>query len=252
MISSAAAHILSLPGWLGLLLVFAIPALEASAFVGFVFPGEIALVLGGVLAYEHRLPLALVLVAGIAGAVAGDSVGYLVGRRYGRRLLDASLGRLVRAKHLDRGERYLAERGGKAVFVGRFTAALRVVVPGLAGMARMRYRTFLVYNVVGGTSWAATSVLLGYFSGAGWQHASHVASEIGLLAAGVLALAVAGAALLRTNRVRRVGGRIVGNAGVGSAMRRFPRTWAWIRRWLEPESPRPAERTPQSTSPRRP
>src|SRR6187549_185430 len=98
--SAIADHILTLPGWLALLVVFALPALESSAFVGFVFPGEVALVLGGVIASQGRVSLAAVLTAAIAGAVLGDSVGYAVGRRYGRRILDSTLGRFVKASHL--------------------------------------------------------------------------------------------------------------------------------------------------------
>ena len=135
MISAIASHILTLPGWLALLVVFALPALESSAFVGFIFPGEVALILGGVIASQGRVSLAAVLAAAIAGAIVGDTVGYAGGRRYGRGILDSTLGRFVKASHLDRAEAYLAERGGKAVFFGRFTAALRVLIPGLAGMS---------------------------------------------------------------------------------------------------------------------
>src|SRR4029453_18804431 len=111
--------------------------------------------------------LPAVLAAAVAGAIIGDSVGYLVGRRWGRRLLDGSVGRLVRREHLDRAERYLAERGGPAVFFGRFTAALRALIPGLAGMAGLQYRTFALYNAVGGAIWASGFVLLGYVAGTG-------------------------------------------------------------------------------------
>ncbi|HEY0645220.1 MAG TPA: DedA family protein, partial [Nocardioides sp.] len=100
--------VLSLPGWAVLVVVFALPALESSAFVGFVFPGEIALLLGGLLAQQGHVPLAAVLAIGLVGAVVGDSVGYVVGRRYGRWLLDGVLGRFVRRDHLDRAEGLLA------------------------------------------------------------------------------------------------------------------------------------------------
>src|SRR5919204_4637307 len=161
-------RILGLHGWAVLAVVFLAPALEASAFVGVVVPGEVAVLLGGVLAFQHRASLPAVIGAAVAGAILGDSVGYLVGRRWGRRLLDGSVGRLVKREHLDRAERYLAERGGKAVFPGRFTAALRVLIPGLAGMARMPYRTFAANNVAGGTLWASGFVLLGYAAGRSW------------------------------------------------------------------------------------
>src|SRR5215470_19322588 len=133
-------RILSLPGWLVLALVFAFPALEASAFVGFVFPGEIAVILGGVAASRGTVPLWAVIVAAVSGAVIGDSAGYLIGRRWGERLLTGTVGRLpvIRqhlAKNLDRARAYVRRRRGSAVFFGRFTAALRVLVPGLAGMS---------------------------------------------------------------------------------------------------------------------
>ncbi len=173
--------ILSLHGWPALLIVFLLPALEASAFVGVVLPGEIAVILGGVLAFEHRVGLAAVLVAAIAGAVAGDTVGYLVGRRWGRRLLDHSIGRVVKREHLDRAQRYLAQRGGRSVLLGRWTAALRALIPGLAGMSGVHYRTFALYNLIGGALWATTFVMLGYASGAGWRQVESVAKRASLL-----------------------------------------------------------------------
>lgn len=202
MITNLVAHILGMPPLLALTLVFALPALESSAFVGFVFPGETALVLGGVLAYEGTTSLAAVLAVGIGGAVIGDSVGYAVGRRYGRRLLNGTLGRWVDHRHFDRGERYLAARGAKAVFFGRFTAALRVLIPGLAGMSRMPYRTFAVYNIAGAVGWGTMSVLLGYLGGSSWRHAANVSTWIGLALLAVVALVVVGATLVRRRRGR--------------------------------------------------
>src|SRR6267143_2879265 len=167
--SNLTDQILALRGWTALAVVFALPALESSAFVGFVFPGEIGVLLGGVLAFEHRVSLPAVLAAAIAGAVIGDSVGYEVGKRWGRHLLERTVGRFVKRDHLDRAERYLATRGGKAVFFGRFTAALRVMIPGLAGMSGLEYRTFLAYNALGGTIWAGAVVFAGYAAGGSWR-----------------------------------------------------------------------------------
>ena len=84
--------ILHLHGWAALALVFALPALEASAFVGFVFPGEIAVLLGGVLAYQGRISLGAAVAAAILGAVIGDSAGYLIGRRWGGPSFEAPSG----------------------------------------------------------------------------------------------------------------------------------------------------------------
>ena len=205
MISTVAEHILMLPAWAALMVVFALPALECSAFVGFVFPGELALILGGVLAYEGRVSLVAVMAAGIAGAAVGDSVGYAVGKRYGQRMLDATVGRFVKVGHLDRAQIYLAERGGKAVFFGRFTAALRVLIPGLAGVSGLEYRTFLSFNIASAVGWGTLSVMLGYLAGSSWRHVEHLASRIGLGALVVVALVVLGSVLARPRRRSAVG-----------------------------------------------
>ncbi|MET9022775.1 bifunctional DedA family/phosphatase PAP2 family protein [Actinopolymorpha sp. NPDC004070] len=231
MISTVASYILTLPGWVALVVVFALPALESSAFVGFVFPGEIALILGGVLAFENRVSLAAVLLAGIGGAVVGDSVGYLIGRRYGRSLLEGTLGRLVNHKHFDRAERYLAARGGKAVFLGRFTAALRVMIPGLSGMARMHYPKFAAFNIAGGVAWGGMCVLLGYVGGSSWRHVEHLASRIGLGVLVVVVLLAAAGYLVRRTRGdwwRRQGQRIRESRAATWAGERFPGPVAWV------------------------
>ncbi|HEY3192933.1 MAG TPA: hypothetical protein VGJ61_09125, partial [Solirubrobacterales bacterium] len=108
--------ILRLHGVAALAIVFLIPALEASAFVGFVFPGEIAVLLGGVLAFQGRVPLWAVIIAAVLGASIGDSIGYAIGKRWGRSLLHGTLGRLPiirRAldKNLDVAEEYVRHRG---------------------------------------------------------------------------------------------------------------------------------------------
>ena len=191
--SHLADHILALRGWAALAVVFALPALESSAFVGFLFPGEIGVLLGGVLAFQHRVSLGAVLAVAVAGAVIGDSVGYEVGQRWGRQVLAKTVGRFVKRDHLDRAERYLATRGGKAVFFGRFTAALRVLIPGLAGMSGMPYRTFLAYNLAGGSLWATGFVLVGYAAGSSWRRVEHVAKRASLV---LLLLVVVGAVIV--------------------------------------------------------
>lgn len=179
--------ILNLPPALVLVLVFILPALEASAFVGVVVPGEIGVILGGVLANQHKLPLAAVLVAAVGGAVIGDSIGYLIGQRYGRRLLARLPHRLVRPEQVRRTEDTIRRLGGKAVFLGRFTAALRALVPGIVGMARMPYGQFLLWNVAGGATWAASFVALGYLAGDQYHRLERYANFVGL---GLLAVVV--------------------------------------------------------------
>ncbi len=183
-----AERILLLPPALALLLVFALPALEASAFVGFIIPGEIGVILGGVLANQHKLPLWAVLVAAIAGAVIGDSVGYEVGKRYGERILTKIPNRFLKQEHLDRAKESVRRNGGKAVFIGRFTAALRVLVPGFSGMSRIPYAKFLAWNAAGGVMWATAFVLLGYAAGSQYQRVAHNATLFGV---GLLVVIVA-------------------------------------------------------------
>ena len=232
--TSLIEHILSLSGWVALLIVFAVPALESSVFLGFVFPGETALLLGGVLVSYGRVSLWAVLIAGISGAVIGDSVGYLVGREYGRRLLQARpFRRFLKPQRIERAEEYLAKRGGRAVFFGRFTAALRVLVPGLAGMARMRYRVFLSFNVAGGAIWGATMVLLGYIAGAGWKQVAHYATQVGIALFLVVVLALVLGHLLRTagdpqSWAGRQVARLAGGRPASWLRRRFPGQLRWL------------------------
>src|SRR5437870_1748680 len=238
--SSLGDRILHLHGVAALAVVFLVPALECSAFIGFVFPGEIAVLLGGVLAFQHRVSLPAALAAAVLGAIVGDSVGYAVGRRWGRRLLRGTLGRIIRHEHLDRAERYLRERGGKAVFFGRFTAALRVLIPSLAGMSRMPYRTFAVYNVIGGVIWAVGFVLLGYLAGSSWHHVESIAKRASLLL--LLAIVLIGAIVIAARwaarhqqHLRATADRFLERPRVAALRRRYRRQLDFLTRRLQPE-----------------
>ncbi len=170
-----------------MLVVFAMPALEASTFLGFIFPGEIACLLGGVLASESKVSLAVVIVVAVAGAVIGDSVGFAVGYKYGDALLNKVPERIIKPEHVVRTKELIVRLGGRAVFVGRFTAALRALVPGFAGVSKMHYRTFLIWNFAGGTLWAAAVVVAGYLAGKSWHR---VASDISIVGWSVLGLVI--------------------------------------------------------------
>ena len=240
--SRAAELILSLHGWVALLVVFLLPALEASAFVGILFPGEIAVILGGVLAFQGRVGLAAVIAAAVSGAVLGDSIGYAVGKRWGRRMLEASAGRLrlIKPQHLDRAERFLAQHGGKAVFLGRWTAALRVLIPGLAGMSRVRYRTFLLYNLLGGALWATAFVLLGYVGGEGWRTVESIAKRASLVL--LLLVLIVGAVVLlarwvvdHPERVRAAVDRQLARPLVARLRARYQGQLAFLARRLRPQ-----------------
>jgi membrane-associated protein len=198
--SGLVEHILRLPSWIALLVVFAMPALEASTFLGFIFPGEIACLLGGVLASESKVPLALVIVVAVAGAVIGDSVGFAVGYKYGDALLNKVPERIIKPEHVVRTKDLIVRLGGRAVFVGRFTAALRALVPGFAGVSKMQYRTFLIWNFAGGTLWATAVVVAGYLAGKSWHR---VAGDISIVGWSVLGVVVVIGVVLFLRRRRQ-------------------------------------------------
>ncbi len=243
LLASIIDWILHLHGWVALLIVFAIPALEASAFLGFLFPGEIAVLLGGVLAFEHRISLPAAVVAAVLGAIIGDTVGYFVGRRWGHHILRHTVGHLPFVEHrlddhLEQARQYLRRKGGRAVLVGRFTAALRVLIPGLAGMSEMHYPTFLLWNAIGGIVWGTAFVLLGFVAGASYRHVAGIASKVGF---GLLALIVLWLVLSRllrdSARWQRLGDRLAATAPLAWTRRRYPRQITWTRRRLNIKQP---------------
>lgn len=138
---------------------------EAALFLGFVLPGETALLLGGYLAYQGRVSLTVMIAVGVLCAIAGDSVGYELGRHFGPRLKTTRLGRRINPDRWDKGESYVRRLGGKAVFLGRFTALLRALVPTMAGMSGIHYPRFLAFNAAGALIWGTGCVLIGYLVG---------------------------------------------------------------------------------------
>ena len=140
----------------------------------------------------------MVLVVVVA-AIAGDSVGFEIGRRIGPRILALPFMERRRDR-LDSAQAFLARRGGSAVFLGRWTAFFRAVMPALAGSARMPYPRFLLFNASGGILWGVTVVLLGYFAG---ESFGQVEKYLGTGAAVVLAvLVLAGLAVWLVRRRR--------------------------------------------------
>lgn len=191
----------SVPPWVVYLAVFALPFLEASVFLGFIVPGETALVLGGVLASQGRLHVGIVIALAIVGAISGDSVGYAVGRRFGPGLQSSRLGQVVGEKRWQASEEFLRRRGGAAVFLGRFTALLRALVPSAAGMAKLPYRTFALWNALGGSLWAVGFVLAGYAAGASYHKVASYLGRGALVLTGAVVVGLIGLHFLRKRRV---------------------------------------------------
>ena len=160
-------RLLGVPGWVELVVTGVVVFAEDALFVGFVLPGETIAVLAGVAAKLGHVSLVGVLVVVIGAAIVGDTVGYEIGRHLGRRVLSWHVLERRRGR-LDDAQRFLSRRGGSAVFLGRWIAFFRAVMPALAGTARMPYPRFLAYNAAGGVVWGATVVLLGYAAGASY------------------------------------------------------------------------------------
>ena len=156
---SLIAHNLQIP--LFLLLIFFAFA-EAALFVGFVLPGETALLIGGVLAHAGVWNVWVFLIAAIIGAITGDSVGYEVGKHLGPRIKENAFGRFVGEKRWKLAQAIFDRYHGGAIFFGRAQALLRALVPALAGMNKVPYRIFIKWNAAGGIVFSTIVVLLGY------------------------------------------------------------------------------------------
>jgi membrane protein DedA with SNARE-associated domain len=162
--------------WAYLLVAFMAMA-ETAAFIGFVAPGEFTVILGGVLAGEGTLSIQLLIGITWASCVAGDTIGFLLGRRLGRSFA-LKHGPKVRIteERFRKVEEFFRRHGGKAVFVGRWVGFVRPLMPFLAGTSGISYRRFLPYDVLGAGLWSATWCLLGYIF---WQSFQQVASTAG-------------------------------------------------------------------------
>lgn len=137
---------------------------EAAILVGMVLPGETALLVAGVFCNPRygNLNLGVMIVVGALCAIAGDSVGYEFGRKFGPSLRRSRLGQWVGEPRWKTVDGFIHRWGGRAVFLGRLTALLRALMPSMAGMSGLRYPTFLMWNALGGLIWAPGCVLLGY------------------------------------------------------------------------------------------
>jgi membrane protein DedA with SNARE-associated domain len=161
-------------------LLFVLVMSESS---GVPIPGETALITAAVLASGGKLKIELVIPLAAAAAIVGDNIGYLIGRKGGRWLLERP-GRFQRQRLevLETGEPFFERHGPKAVFFGRFILGLRVWASWLAGATRMRWRSFFFWNALGGICWASAIGLLAYFLGHSASKAIEAFGIYGLVA----------------------------------------------------------------------
>lgn len=188
-----------MPPIVAYLAVFAFVFAEDAIFVGFVIPGETAAVLGGVIAHQGKADIWIMAPLVVAAAIIGDTVGYEVGKHLGPRLLAFKVFNRHR-KRLDDAQAFLRTRGGWAVFLGRFVAFFRAMMPALAGVSQMRYTRFVTFNALGGLVWGTGFTLLGFAAGASYQAVAGAAGRDA--AAVVLVVAVVGALVWRIRKGR--------------------------------------------------
>jgi membrane protein DedA with SNARE-associated domain len=175
------AALVAIPSNLGYL---ALALLVGAESMGVPLPGETALVTAAIVSREGDLQIELVIAIAATAAIVGDNIGYLIGRRFGRRLLTRPGRWEARRRYaLESGEAFFARHGAKAVFLGRFVAALRIWAAWIAGMTHMPWRSFLLWNALGGIVWAVTFGLLGYLAG---EAVARVVERLGVAAAVVV------------------------------------------------------------------
>jgi membrane protein DedA with SNARE-associated domain len=169
----------------GLLLLFAVVALESA---GVPLPGETALIAASILAAEGHYSIAWVIAVAAVAAVVGDNCGYWVGRQWGRRLLETwSPLRRWGERFLPTSERFFRRHGAKTIFLARFFSILRVTAAWLAGVARMPWWRFFLWNATGGVCWALLVGLVAFYGG---RAAADAIDRYGLIAGVAMAALV--------------------------------------------------------------
>jgi len=157
---------------------------------GLPVPGETILLLGSFLAFSQRqLQLPWIIVVGIASATLGDNIGFFVGLRGGRPLLNRYRQWFRISKEaIANGERVFQRYGPATIFFARFVAGLRVIAGPLAGILRMEWRRFAIYNFLGATVWVTVIATVGYVFGRHWGRLLHIVKEfnITILVIGVI------------------------------------------------------------------
>ncbi|WTW95770.1 VTT domain-containing protein [Streptomycetaceae bacterium NBC_01309] len=158
-------HLISTFGLIGILtIVFA----ESGLLIGFFLPGDSLLFTTGLLVADGEYlsqPLWLICVLLVVAAIAGDQVGYLFGRKVGPSLFNRPDSRLFKQENVVKANEFFEKYGPRSIILARFVPIVRTFTPIIAGVAGMKYRTFVIYNVIGGVLWACGVTVLGYFLG---------------------------------------------------------------------------------------
>lgn len=156
------AGIIQTIGYIG---VFTIVFVESGLLLGFFLPGDSLLFTAGFLASQGFFDITLLATGTFIAAVFGDSVGYYIGHKFGRKLFQKEDSLLFHKDHLKKAEAFYEKHGGKTIILARFMPFIRTFAPVVAGIGQMKYSTFLTYNIIGGVLWAIGLSLAGYYFG---------------------------------------------------------------------------------------
>lgn len=154
---------------------------EAAFFLGFVTPGELAVVTGGILASNGQVELAVLIGVVLSATVAGNATGFYLGRRFGEGLLNKPILQRFLGGAIEKAEHFMLTRGEWAIVLGRISTPTRVITPFLAGTSGMTYRRFVIYDVVASLLWATCFLLLGYFLGESWDQIQEISGTAAIL-----------------------------------------------------------------------
>ncbi len=147
--------------WAALLMIFA----ESGILIGFFLPGDSLIFTAGLLASQGYFSIWLLLIGGSIAAILGDNVGYHFGRKYGHRIFNKEESLFFHKDHILRAEAFYKKHGPVTIILARFTPFVRTFAPVLAGVGKMNYSTFFLYNVIGGLAWVWGIGLLGFYAG---------------------------------------------------------------------------------------
>jgi membrane-associated protein len=148
-------------------------------------PGDSLLFTAGLLSVRLGLPIPVLIVVAAAAAFAGDQVGYLIGKRFGRRLFSPRA-RVFKTRYLDRADAFFLRYGARALVLARFVPIVRTYVPPVVGMSHLPYRKFLLWNAIGGVAWAVIAVLAGFWLG----RIPFVANNVDLIAVAIVVVSL--------------------------------------------------------------
>lgn len=145
--------------------IFTIIFAESGLLVGFFLPGDSLLFTAGFLASQHFLDIKLLALGCFIAATSGDTVGYYIGHKFGRKLFSREDSFLFHKHHLKTAEEFYKKHGGKTIILARFMPVVRTFAPIVAGIGSMKYATFITYNLAGGILWAVGLTFAGYYLG---------------------------------------------------------------------------------------